>query len=248
MYRIPGCRGPDFNPRPPRGERRFYNPLDYASHLISIHALREESDGSRCSGRREGWNFNPRPPRGERRGGPDHEENDHSISIHALREESDSGDAARGQKEGISIHALREESDSRRAPPVPVCCYFNPRPPRGERPPQRPHTGRSSVFQSTPSARRATQPRRRDHGDRLISIHALREESDKLAEESSLNLLWISIHALREESDLSPAAGREFAAYFNPRPPRGERREGAKMVTIQSQFQSTPSARRATVR
>ena len=57
----------------------------------------------------------------------------------------------------ISIHALREESDDllllRRCTSV----YFNPRPPRGERP----------------------QPLVDLAGDVRISIHALREESDE---------------------------------------------------------------------
>ena len=36
-----------FNPRPPRGERRSGSCLQLDSSLISIHALREESDENR---------------------------------------------------------------------------------------------------------------------------------------------------------------------------------------------------------
>ena len=78
--------------------------------------------------------------------------------------------------------------------------YFNPRPPRGGRrlypvlhlatvafqstPSARRATAGSSnesgasVFQSTPSARRATRSLRQGRFQRIISIHALREEGD----------------------------------------------------------------------
>ena len=46
-------RGSDFNPRPPRGGR-LAGALNLVTHdLISIHALREEGDGTRkqqCTG------------------------------------------------------------------------------------------------------------------------------------------------------------------------------------------------------
>ena len=61
-----------------------------SAQLISIHALREESDG-RCRARgSRPQNFNPRPPRGERPIGVHHGGLLDLISIHALREESDS--------------------------------------------------------------------------------------------------------------------------------------------------------------
>ena len=59
----------------------------------------------------------------------------------------------------------------------------------------------SSKFQSTPSARRAT------------NIHLL----------PKLKCLPISIHALREESDANLLISIIWPFYFNPRPPRGER-------------------------
>ena len=58
----------------------------------------------------------------------------------------------------------------------------------------------------------------------------------------------ISIHALREEGDtraiLTPTPGTDFY----PRPPRGGRPSKAHHNTITSEFLSTPSARRATIR
>ena len=126
--------------------------------VISIHALREESDVQMAS-RSDRWR---------------------SISIHALREESDllrlrldrltlnfqstlSVRRATGwpvvpcQVGAISIHALREESDAS-ASALPLF---------------------TAIFQSTLSVRRATVRRRDDAGHPMISIHALREESDR---------------------------------------------------------------------
>ena len=123
-----------FNPRPPRGERplivvllsfgdvisihalreesdHLQPPADDPQQQISIHALREESDCWSPACCRSGWYFNPRPPRGERRSGRRADRGHQRISIHALREEGD-------------IHPfLRPFS----------YFYFNPRPPRGGR-------------------------------------------------------------------------------------------------------------------
>ena len=78
-------------------------------------------------------------------------------------------------------------------------------------------------FQSTPSARRATQ--------------------QYVDEQARTN---ISIHALREESDQTCSARSSAGYHFNPRPPRGERRILSSTSIRFGQFQSTPSARRAT--
>ena len=60
---------------------------------------------------------------------------------------------------------------------------------------------------------------RRGHVDGShISIHALREESDSehgIVDRSGM----ISIHALREESDNRRCASAETRCYFNPRSP-----------------------------
>ena len=55
-------------------------------------------------------------------------------------------------------------------------------------------------FLSTPSARRATLTYGPVHHVHYISIHALREEGDRLLGRNHL-LAGISIHALREEGD-----------------------------------------------
>ena len=62
------------------------------------------------------------------------------------------------------------------------------------------HQFRDATFLSTPSVRRATNSRTQNHTHVDISIHALREVGDPMA-----NTIWhtsdISIHALREEGD-----------------------------------------------
>ena len=80
----------------------------------------------------------------------------------------------------------------------------------------------------------------------VISIHALREEGDISARQSTMicfgflstpsarratwhilapsALRWISIHALREEGDHRGIISSEQGMYFYPRPPRGGRR------------------------
>ncbi len=191
-----------FNPRPPRGGRRF------AGAPAAISAR----------------NFNPRPPRGGRL--PTH----HNDSIHhkfqstpsARRATSKSGRAPILQT--ISIHALREEGDF--MDDLKAICQqdFNPRPPRGGRPGNifniiqtkniSIHALREegdtnclncqrsgSKFQSTPSARRATRDTKGKRQAETISIHALREEGDRLR-----------------------PCKRNRETDFNPRPPRGGRR------------------------
>ena len=148
---------------------------------ISIHALREEGDVTLAY----------------------MEVQPEAISIHALREEGDkcisvpkmsfyeflSTPSARRATNGdgvvavqdflISIHALREEGDERRENPQRTRQDFYPRPPRGGRPEITPEEITTSVFLSTPSARRATGGQPDALAVQPISIHALREEGDR---------------------------------------------------------------------
>ena len=55
-----------FNPRSPWGERQMSKTIITIDGVISIHALREESDKSTDSRRVYNENFNPRSPWGER--------------------------------------------------------------------------------------------------------------------------------------------------------------------------------------
>ena len=171
------------------------------------------------------------------------------ISIHALREEGDGSDLHQSTLVGL----FQSTPSARRATPfmfhsTSKPLYFNPRPPRGGRQRANVVGGRTQEFQSTPSARRATvffqtcslffsyfNPRP-PRGGRLvfsvvfvhkgfISIHALREEGDH-GDHQHPDSERISIHALREEGDF------EFVC----------------LLVQGVQFQSTPSARRATLR
>ena len=103
-----------------------------------------------------------------------------------------------------------------------ITAYFNPRPPRGERP-----------------ACIATQV---VNG---ISILAPREGSDQ-ERRMFLKYQIISILAPREGSDLVSAQNRQRLYYFNPRPPRGERRSFTISQQAPCIFQSSPPARGAT--
>ena len=145
---------------------------------ISIHALREEGDIVHGIG--ESLSF---------------------ISIHALREEGDRRRLEVARHEAISIHALREEGDKS----VRVAPHrngdFYPRPPRGGRLLPLAALIPHPRFLSTPSARRATK--------------------------NYLDITWqddISIHALREEGDRVAFGQIIHHADFYPRPPRGGRR------------------------
>ena len=147
--------------------------------IISIHALREEGDVPNQATRRLDHKFQSTPSArratlaDKGRMLPDH------ISIHALREEGDSASpstsarvskfqstpsarratdckALFGKYNKISIHALREEGDRRRTRLRTTFLNFNPRPPRGGRHAVLPLPTLDELFQSTPSARRAT--------------------------------------------------------------------------------------------
>ena len=169
----------------------------------------------------------------------------------------------------ISIHALREEGDCRTPPGTSSTTNFNPRPPRGGRRvvvrdvfvgggnfnPRPPRGGRPSPEHQPPSPRG-------------ISIHALREEGDMTTTGGFIIWLYfnprpprggrrqlsgrpqsrgaISIHALREEGD-AKAGCRPMVKLISIHALReeGDHRAGHGWHTA-AQFQSTPSARRAT--
>ena len=145
------------------------------------------------------------------------------ISIHALREEGDEREVKPYERQYISIHALREEGDPQDHDHNQRGRHFYPRPPRGGRQACIFTRTITSLFLSTPSARRATRDAGRSDPVRQISIHALREEGDASRETSHRKhrnfyprpprggrrdaelyqkiLFPISIHALREEGD-----------------------------------------------
>ena len=239
------------------------------AEVISIHALREEGDRVCNVDSIHRDNFNPRPPRGGRPILQRPYAGQVKFQSTPSARRATLCFCQRAGHVRISIHALREESDAASAMTPLHTGHFNPRSPWGERREQEIiiraalefqstlSVGRATkgaqhtviglvLFQSTPSARRATFPFYMKRACSMISIHALREEGDQ----------W-----------QNPAL--TCLNYFNPRPPRGGRQvivpryfedwtisihalreEGDKYWCMESmpiwEFQSTPSARRAT--
>ena len=198
----------DFNPRPPRGRRPRRS--TYAATGERFQSTPSARRATPRTGRTARWilYFNPRPPRGERR----------CVA-----------------KTSYSDSRFQSTPSARRATPHALKIWltmanFNPRPPRGER-----------LTSCLPYPQRG-----------LISIHALREESDaSTSANSSEKLIFqstpsarratvqkffcsvfapISIHALREESDQVQCCWLFLCNYFNPRPPRGERQCAASWI------------------
>ena len=190
--------------------------------------------------------FNPRPPRGGRpRSGRNSSTTRRFQSTPSARRAT----PFCGQEHTtitISIHALREEGDDRQKEPLSGRCYFNPRPPRGGRPGQSASAGSYRRFQSTPSARRATNGSVRPaRNQKHFNPRPPRGGRPSVLADCTLEEM-ISIHALREEGDRSGRCTRCRKRYFNPRPPRGGRLLQLLFCLLPGQFQSTPSARRAT--
>ncbi len=214
---------------------------------ISIHALREEGDLYQLSalssartdfyprpprgGRRDRRNvsnadkyFYPRPPRGGRPV-PSSAPCDRLSNFYPRppRGGRPNGKHAQIPRYYISIHALREEGDV----VIRMIALV------------------STLFLSTPSARRATVTSPDSRLQIPISIHALREEGDRRSKgggQSGQNFYprpprggrhgfiiglavvrVISIHALREEGDMHLWDCTKIQTYFYPRPPRGGR-------------------------
>ena len=145
---------------------------------ISIHALREEGDTLQSNSINPNQQFQSTPSARRATTTSGFKSTTSLISIHALREEGDFIGGLVNWPSEISIHALREEGDTR----------------------LHRRSCRLSLFQSTPSARRATAT----------------------AQAKAMELA-ISIHALREEGDLAILIFSDDAKNFNPRPPRGGR-------------------------
>ena len=155
------------------------------------------------------------------------------ISIHALREESDK---TVGQYTGLkdkfqstlSVRRatfLHQHMDS-------SWYYFNPRSPWGERRVVTSSAVNAIEFQSTLSVRRATRTPSKNIKNNIISIHALREESDHKRLSVTLSRLVISIHALREESDEKSSDIGTMSFNFNPRSPWGERPDTQELYIL----------------
>ena len=196
-----------------------------------------------------GGHFYPRPPRGGRRvqrASSAHKHNFYPRPPRGGRPDHSSGHR---HNDFISIHALREEGDR-----CNLSVVYS-----------------STIFLSTPSARRATLQcivdgcsgghfyPRPPRGGRPLQVSAASRfgfyfyprppRGGRPGQHGgAVRDHDISIHALREEGDRRRSPAGWWAGYFYPRPPRG----GRQLVFVELggvfPFLSTPSARRATCR
>ena len=194
-----------------------------STKVISIHALREEGDGTRRPMVPKPSNFYPRPPRGGRPKATEAAEAKEYFYPRPPRGGRRGNGNIAAKAYLISIHALREEGDIHLHQLGLMLINFYPRPPRGGRRRYCQRKRTTMRFLSTPSARRATHPGVLLQWPRTISIHALREEGDAFCRRVCA-----------------------FGGYFYPRPPRGGRPLVSLLPVLMSRFLSTPSARRAT--
>ena len=235
----------DFNPRPPRGERPVAQVNVGRLCGISIHAPREGSDLSRLCKRALPAYFNPRPPRGERPVYWFFRSTMSNFNPRPPRGERRERGAPCSGGWNISIHAPREGSDHKLRHISPLGVNFNPRPPRGER-----RLFMLSLQQPAYFNPRPPRGERRIQGVymlRGLNFNPRPPRGERRPEAlMGVQLADISIHAPREGSDAygacfstatntfqstPPARGATKAypliirglAYFNPRPPRGER-------------------------
>ena len=189
----------NFYPRPPRGgRRRPTTRLHWAVRFLSTPSARRATHEPKYEYKVTDISIHALREEGDADSGSDR--TGRPISIHALREEGDLVGALERVYGGISIHALREEGDQGNTAALSV----------------------TTIFLSTPSARRATYSmdgakRRRD-----ISIHALREEGDVTQHTSAA---WPTYFYPRPPRGGRPLASfsSSFWIYFYPRPPRGGR-------------------------
>ena len=148
------------------------------------------------------------------------------------------------------------------APPTPIrSVYFNPRAPRGARPPGQSQRS-ADICISIHVPREGHDDVYADVGHVLhISIHVPREGHDNSSStpESSprgarlgkvsivQGRVGISIHVPREGHDNSSTIKFCRTINFNPRAPRGARQKGHRAYNVGQAFQSTCPARGTTV-
>ena len=232
-----------FNPRAPRGARRFLCGRA-AGDEVSIHAPRAGRDSlSNRTGLFFGVSIHaPRAGRDIRTG---HRLPGVYVSIHAPRAGRDVGGVRRVRHFQVSIHAPRAGRDpggskSGKRPKK----FQSTRPARGATPRQGIILS-CTMFQSTRPARGATHVLAYLDNLFVVSIHAPRAGRDLVA----VHLLFVptvSIHAPRAGRDDIPGRRIHEILCFNPRAPRGARRCGRTTTRRIWTFQSTRPARGAT--
>ena len=236
-----------FYPRPPRGGRLdTISNNSRAENAVSIHALREEGDGSWRAPALQLSKFLSTPSARRATGGGRLSDLPAGVSIHALREEGDVSGVMYPQFE----HRFLSTPSARRAtvtsPPVRWTTAFLSTP-SARRATYVPNSTMRQwkMFLSTPSARRATLPGcstglprqgfypRPPRGGRRVRSSSRQSKRVFLSTPSARRATFfvlgsiaypsISIHALREEGDEQPIWSITTHPYFYPRPPRGGR-------------------------
>ena len=245
----PGADCIEFLSTPSARRATILDEFNASTQEISIHALREEGDGSFAQRKCAKCDFYPRPPRGGRPAFTD---------VIVKRYINFYPRPPRGGRRSRGVRPASKGSD------------FYPRPPRGGRPHMTSYVNAFRKFLSTPSARRATFLFVDFQLVFCISIHALREEGDILAMLDKIyHTLFLSTPSarratrcplcerLRDLRFLSTPSARRATLFrvlggkpyqnFYPRPPRGGRPRSDRYTTKRpALFLSTPSARRAT--
>ena len=102
-------------------------------------------------------------------------------------------------------------------------CDFNPRAPRGARPPTTESPARENLFQSTCPARGTTVARLKQSLFNMISIHVPREGHDPLCGLLMAYASYFNPRAPRGARHRVWYSLYHFVRYFNPRAPRGAR-------------------------
>ena len=196
-----------FQSTPSARRATVQHPGGFQQLPISIHALREEGDIAAGNRSAAHLYFNPRPPRGGRLVWTE------MPSRYSAFQSTPSARRAtvrhdRTYQQGlISIHALREEGDSSDTTRFCSARNFNPRPPRGGRRLILLVFRAVTLFQSTPSARRATRPLLDTSALFAISIHALREEGDSKSGEKIHHVCSIIHTCAQFEKELYEGSG-----------------------------------------
>ena len=146
----------------------------------------------------------------------------------------------------ISIHAPREGSDATYSDRAGRICYFNPRPPRGERPARVVWMAQNNNY-FNPRPPRGERQLTRSGVERENNFNPRPPRGERRA--------WERVVSAGEPFQSTPPArgatpGRTLPRLpgmnFNPRPPRGERLGSWSIAAASSIFQSTPPARGAT--
>ena len=201
-------------------------PLFRAS--ISIHAPLAGSDYAPHQEKLHSLYFNPRSPRGERHAGVSIYEEGTAISIHAPLAGSDcqqgGGDAGNKQR-------FQSTLPSRGATVVQLCkatwAYnnFNPRSPRGERPCCGKQTTRPLAYFNPRSPRGERQHPEVFKRDGALFQSTLPSRGATFQTFKGTDVSFISIHAPLAGSDIAALQLQRYMIDFNPRSPRGERRQ-----------------------